>query len=231
MRRHREFMSPYPCDQPAPRRSEQPYLFAYDITQPKRARQVLKCLRRWRIDGQLSVHETFLSPYQAEDLATELLDYVDPRTDRLLLGRLSQRGGAPLFAITRTAPRPPILGQPVRALPVRLQAGCYLLAYDIRDDQRLRRVQQASSRVCVFLQRSVYLYYGGGGNLMRLLSELAALVLDEVDDVRLYALHSTADVWFLCGPKPPLANWGDDGRHEWRRPSSCLRFTMPWEAI
>lgn len=192
-------------DQPPPRRSARPYLFAYDITEPKRSRLVLKCLRRWRIDGQLSVHETFLSPDQAEEIAIELLDYIDPGTDRLLLARLSQRGLAPVLSVTRHEPRAPVLGQPAGDWPARFHKGWYLLAYDIRDQKRLRQVHQVSSKICTFLQRSICLYHGGGRKLTELLEILRNLVLPKVDDIRLYVVQGPSELWFVCGPQPPLS--------------------------
>lgn len=207
-----EEMTPTP-----PRRSEQPFLFAYDISQPKRARAVLKCLRCWRADGQLSVHEAWLAPALAETLAVEVLGLIDPATDRLLLGRLSQRGGTPILGLSRTDGGPTLLGQPRGDWPVRLTSGWYLLAYDIRDEQRLRRVHQASARVCQFLQRSVYLYHGGGGALARLLAEIGQFIRRGEDDVRLYALNGPADLWFLCGPVPPLAALAGDASVPTRR--------------
>lgn len=218
MSKYREFLSPQPdlSGRPVPWRSARPYLFAYDITEPKRSRLVLKCLRRWRIDGQLSVHETFLSPVQAEELAIELLETVDPYTDRLLLGRLSQRGVAPVFSISRLEPRPPVLGQPAGGRPLRFQTGWYLLAYDIRDAGRLRQVHKVSSRICTFLQRSVYLYHGSGHKLAQLLEILGDVIVHGVDDVRLYIVQDASQLWFVCGPKPPLPSLSGGGSRNGR---------------
>jgi CRISPR-associated protein Cas2 len=210
------------------RRAEQPYLFAYDISEPKRARQVLKCLREWRVDGQLSVHETWLAPSLAETLAIEVLDLIDPATDRLLLGRLSRRGGAPVVTLSRAESSPLPLGQPPGDRPVRWSGGWYLLAYDIRDERRLRRVQRVSARDCLGLQRSVYLYSGGGGRLARLLAELAELAVPGEDDLRLYALNGPADLWLLSGPAPPVAEWGGTPRRRPRRSSTHFRGDPPW---
>jgi hypothetical protein len=35
-----------------------PFVFSYDISSSTQARAVRRYLRRWRMDGQLSVHET-----------------------------------------------------------------------------------------------------------------------------------------------------------------------------
>lgn len=202
------------------RRRELPYLFAYDVAAPRRARQVLRCLQRWRIDGQLSVHETQLLPFQARELAAELLEYVDRRADRLLLCRLSQRGGAPVYALSLSRPRPPMMGSRTPApLPSRLQEGWYLLAYDVRDERRLQRTQSRTAKVCTYLQRSVYLYHGEGTGLARLLEEVTEELEHHVDDMRLYALSGPRDLWFLSGPVPPLASIKDKrlGASLWQR--------------
>lgn len=202
------------------RRRELPYLFAYDVAAPRRARQVLRCLQRWRIDGQLSVHETQLLPFQARELAAELLEYVDRQSDRLLLCRLSQRGGAPVYALSLSRPRPPVLGGRAPApLPSRLQEGWYLLAYDVREERRLQRIQSRTARMCTYLQRSVYLYHGEGSGLARLLEEVRGELKHHVDDMRLYALSGPRDLWFLSGPVPPLASIRDKepGENLWQR--------------
>lgn len=60
-------------------------LIAYDIASNRRRRRVLYLLRRWRIDGQLSVHECRLSAAEAEELFLQLMTLLDPLADRLLL--------------------------------------------------------------------------------------------------------------------------------------------------
>jgi CRISPR/Cas system-associated endoribonuclease Cas2 len=202
-RRHAEGMAPTP-----PRAGEQPYLFAYDVAEPRRGRRVLACLRRWRCDGQRSVHEAWLTPNLAEAAAVEALDWLDPAADRLLVGRLSRRAGAPVYTLSRPPPAWPVLGAPKPVRPARLAAGWYLLAYDIREPRRLRQVQQAAARACLALQQSVYLYHGGGGALAEVLAEVADLIHHGNDDVRLYALNGPGDLWFPCGPLPPLPAWG-----------------------
>ena len=43
-------------------------LVAYDIRSDSTRRRVLRILRDWRVDGQLSVHECLLTPTEAEEL-------------------------------------------------------------------------------------------------------------------------------------------------------------------
>lgn len=189
---------------PMQRPSRRPYLFSYDISEPTNARQVLRCLKRWRVDGQLSVHETWLAPSQAEMLATDLLDYINPATDSLMLGRLSQRGSGPRTIISQKLPTSPLLTGFSEQKTVTLSTGWYIVAYDIRDTKRLRLVHGVTVRYTAYLQRSVYLYYGHGGRLIGLLSEIAQIINHHEDDVRLYSLSDPSDLWFLCGPVPPL---------------------------
>jgi CRISPR-associated endonuclease Cas2 len=191
------------------RRYALPYLFSYDISNPANSRLVLKCLKRWRIDGQLSVHETLLTPDQAEILATDILDYIDPETDSLLLGRLSQRGTGPRSTLSRQLPAVPLLGPNADYSLQSLASGWYIVAYDIRQPKRLRRVQKITARYTAFLQRSVYLYHGNGNRLLGLLGEISGIIRHREDDVRLYSLSSPSDLWFLCGPIPPCSTLFD----------------------
>jgi CRISPR-associated protein Cas2 len=191
-----------------------PYLFAYDITEPRRSRKVLKTLKRWRVDGQLSVHETYLHPRQAENLAVELREQVDGATDRLLFCRLSEQGGGHPIHGLQLAHTAPALGAGRPVLPPRqLHAGWYLVAYDIREPDRLRRVHRAIARGALHLQRSVYLYQGSGPGILKILDAIREEIDPKVDDVRLYSLAHPRDIWFLCGDPPPLpAFLGQDGR-------------------
>jgi CRISPR-associated endonuclease Cas2 len=181
-----------------------PFVFSYDIHAEKVARAARRCLRRWRMDGQYSVHETVLTPSEAEALSVELIEIVDPETDSLIVFRLSRRGDGPIYSLSaRATPRPfPVLPPP---LPRLLHDGCYVVAYDVVDPRRLRRVQRVTSRQGLFLQRSVYLFSGEGVELARVLREAAARLEQGQDDLRVYALSGPDDLWFLCGATPPLA--------------------------
>lgn len=70
-------------------------IIAYDVADNRRRRAVLQLLRRWRIDGQLSVHECRLTERAASELFLQLATKLDPRQDRLLLAwtDLRQRRG------------------------------------------------------------------------------------------------------------------------------------------
>lgn len=62
-----------------------PAVIAYDISSNKNRRRVHRALKRWRIDGQKSVHECLLNRSEAQALFIELGEIIDPATDRLLL--------------------------------------------------------------------------------------------------------------------------------------------------
>jgi CRISPR-associated protein Cas2 len=68
--------------------SRRPAVVAYDIRSNRTRRAVLRVLREWRVDGQLSVHECLLSTREAEELFVQLCGAIDPDTDRLLLAWL-----------------------------------------------------------------------------------------------------------------------------------------------
>jgi len=69
-------------------------VFAYDIGCTRRRRSIHRVLRRWRIDGQKSVHECRLDRTEAEELYLQLVESLCPRSDRLLLVWL--RGDGPV---------------------------------------------------------------------------------------------------------------------------------------
>lgn len=60
-------------------------IVAYDIGCNRRRRAVLAVCRRWRLGGQLSVHECRLTDAEATELYLQLANLIDPLSDRLLL--------------------------------------------------------------------------------------------------------------------------------------------------
>ncbi|WP_006787898.1 CRISPR-associated endonuclease Cas2 [Thiorhodospira sibirica] len=180
------------------------FVFSYDISDPKNARAVRRCLQRWRMDGQLSVHEAVMTAVEVETLSVELAELIDPQTDRLLVFRLSRRGQGPVLQLSAVQPVIPFAHLP-QTMPESLHDGWYVLAYDIFDRQRLIRIQRLLRRKTIFLQRSVYLFYGLGFHLIKLLNDTVELLLNGEDDLRVYPLSKPSDLWFLCGNTPPLA--------------------------
>lgn len=210
------------------RASDFPYVFAYDICDDERRRQVLRCLKRWRVDGQYSVHETWLRPFQMRDLAVELADLIDREADSLLVCRLDQRKSAPVYQLLLKQSASPLLGKPVPVpVPERLPRGSYVVCYDIRDRKRLQRIQRLTARHSVYLQRSVYLFRGEGGELIALLKRVRK-VIDGVDDLRVYNLGHIRDMWFLSLDKPAIAEMNLSGKvaavpSVWRRLLNWVR--------
>ena len=188
-----------------PRATDFPYVFAYDICSDERRREVLKCLKRWRVDGQYSVHETWLRPFQMRDLAVELTDLIDRKADSLLLCRLDQRKSAPVYKMLLKQSASPLLGKPVPVpVPEQLPKGSYVVCYDIRDRKRLQRIQRLTAKHSIYLQRSVYLFRGEGSSLIALLNRVKQ-VIEPDDDLRVYNLAHIRDMWFLSLDKPAIA--------------------------
>lgn len=181
-----------------------PFVFCYDISCPKRARSVRRSLQRWRVDGQLSVHETVLTPLEAEELGVELTALASPAEDSLILFRLSRRGGGPIYALSSAEPSIPLATGGPAPIPRNLHDGWYIVAYDVVNPQRLRQVQRVAGAHGTFLQRSVYLFQGKGSDLTVLLQEEMRILVRGEDDARVYSLSGPDDLWFLCGEAPPL---------------------------
>lgn len=201
-------------------RPEKPYLFAYDVAHPKRLRQVLRCLQRWRVDGQYSVHETWLRPVQMRELVAELLLLVDRQQDRLFVARLRLHGGHPVRQLTGTTFKG-LQGQPIPRSGKgshQRHDGLHLIAYDVRDPKRLHQVHRLTQKQTITLQKSVFLHRGSHKVLEQLLQEIRQIAHRKHDDIRVYGLTRLDDLWFLSGDKPPLANWADAPHaHFWQR--------------
>jgi CRISPR-associated protein Cas2 len=189
----------------APRSTDFPYVFAYDISDNHRRKEVLKCLKRWRVDGQYSVHETWLRPFQMRDLSVELVGLIDRQDDSLLVCRLDQRKSSPIYQMSvKPNNLKPMVGKAHPApVPHRLQKGDYVICYDIRERKRLQRIQRLTAKRTIYLQRSVYLYRGQGKGLISLL-ELVEKQMEDDDDLRIYNLAHIRDTWFLSEDKPAI---------------------------
>lgn len=186
------------------------FVFSYDISSPRQARLVRRVLFPLRMDGQLSVHEVILTPPEAGSVSRKLVDLVDDKTDSLVVFRLSRRGDGPVYALS-LARSLSMFAHQLPSVPRYLHDGCYVLAYDVRNVRRLRRVHRAMSRKTVFLQRSLYLYQGAGTDLIAVLREVGELLKQKEDDLRVYSLTGPDDLWFLCGTAPPLSGFVNQG--------------------
>ena len=177
------------------------YVFAYDISDPKRARGIRKAITRWRIDGQYSVHETQLGQRDYEAVCAEMIELSDAQTDRALAAKLNSHKRS-IYHLHHQPRRRSILGPAHRPAPQRWQDGCYLLSYDVRDRRRLQRVQRKIKSAVIPLQRSVFLFSGKGQALDTICEHVAAILDLAEDDCRVYHLRSPSDILFLQGPSP-----------------------------
>jgi len=71
----------------------------------------------------------------------------------------------------------------------------YLLAYDIRENRRLRRIHACLKKQAVAFQKSVFLLHEDREGLEHILEQVRACADDQADDVRLYPVHSPNDLW------------------------------------
>ncbi len=78
----------------------------------------------------------------------------------------------------------------------------WVIAYDIADPERLRKVFHYLRRRAVHLQYSVFLARLGADALGDLLADLRLLIAEEADDIRIYRVPS-APWWRVMG-RPPL---------------------------
>lgn len=62
-----------------------PAIIAYDIHSQQRRSKALRVLKKWRLDGQKSVHECLLTAKEAQHVFNELLHIIDEDSDRLML--------------------------------------------------------------------------------------------------------------------------------------------------
>lgn len=67
-----------------------PAVIAYDIHDAKSRKQALQLVHGWRVDGQKSVHECWLSSEEACVLFAKLCDLIDPQSDHVLLAWVNQ---------------------------------------------------------------------------------------------------------------------------------------------
>ncbi len=98
-----------------------------------------------------------------------------------------------------------------------------LIAYDIRQPKRLRRVHGYLRKQALALQKSVFLIETDDPHLQQVLAELRARADNREDDIRLYAIPGPASVWTagkqaakgagLYGPDQPGAS--GSRMHRW----------------
>ena len=176
-------------------------VFAYDMASPKRARRVRACLQAEQAATQYSVFETWLSRGDRAGLISELVSECDADADSLAVWapRLSQK----VVLNLRDGHTPRLLVAGVGhskaatdADPATVWAGCAcgVLCYDIKDEDRLRKVRASVVPVAAAVQRSVYAVRMGWevlSTLLRSIGEVAA----PGDQVWVYPLAHAGDLW------------------------------------
>ena len=60
-------------------------IISYDISSDKKRRKAYRCLNQWKLESQYSVFECQLTQKEAEELFLQLIEFIDPKTDKLLL--------------------------------------------------------------------------------------------------------------------------------------------------
>ena len=71
----------------------------------------------------------------------------------------------------------------------------YLIAYDVRDPKRLRRVHYYLRKQALAVQKSVFIVHTDPANLALIQEQLRALVVEHDDDLRLYAIPGPDALW------------------------------------
>lgn len=67
------------------------YLVAYDISAPRRLARACRYFKSWRVAGQKSVPEIWVTPAELQTIRTDLDQLIDPQSDRIQLIALDPR--------------------------------------------------------------------------------------------------------------------------------------------
>ncbi len=67
------------------------YLVAYDISDPRRLGRVCRSLKGYRVQGQKSVPEIWVTPAELQHVCRTLNSLIDPAADRVQLFALDPR--------------------------------------------------------------------------------------------------------------------------------------------
>ena len=80
------------------------YLLAYDVTEDGPRSRVLRAVRGFGLDPQLSVHECWFTAGERNEIWQHLSAILDPATDRLLLLRFDPRSTIDHLGAARIGP-------------------------------------------------------------------------------------------------------------------------------
>ncbi len=75
------------------------YLVAYDVTDPSRLRRVHRFMVGWKVGGQKSFYECWLTPAERELVLSGLQDLIVPEADRVHVFQLDARMVPKCFGI------------------------------------------------------------------------------------------------------------------------------------
>lgn len=91
--------------------ARQLYLVAYDIADHKRLARVHRAMLGWKVGGQKSFYECWLTRAELVALIRELTDLIDPQADRIHVFQLDTRMRPKCYGVATTANAPdaPIL--------------------------------------------------------------------------------------------------------------------------
>lgn len=78
------------------------YLIAYDICDPSRLRRVFHYLAGYKVGGQKSVFEVWVTPAELRTIRAELNELMDAQADRLHILRLDPRMKPRCYGNART---------------------------------------------------------------------------------------------------------------------------------
>ncbi len=67
------------------------HLVAYDICHPRRLARVCRYFKSYRVAGQKSVPEIWITPAELRDIQADIKQLIDPSTDRVQLIALDPR--------------------------------------------------------------------------------------------------------------------------------------------
>ena len=67
------------------------YLVAYDISEPRRLAHACRYFKSWRVAGQKSVPEIWVTPTELQAIRAHLAQLLDPASDRIQLIALDPR--------------------------------------------------------------------------------------------------------------------------------------------
>ena len=173
---------------------------AYDVVARRRRDRLFRYLSSIRMDGQKSVHELVLSEQEIPDVVAAVMTHIDDTEDKVLLCGLPEHRLLPrVLQLCGTPLRSTVLPAKQPNQGLRWHDHDYLVAYDVRQPRRLRRMQRVAAAEGIYLQRSVYLVNLSLARYETFKERVLECVAIDEDDVRLYPLRSMGDLYFLAG--------------------------------